>query len=56
MICKTCNIAMANEMPFSKEKHEKYCKCPKCKAVTKHTLLNVKELNFREALHREYKK
>ena len=30
VICRTCNIPMQTVMSFSKDKHEKFCKCPKC--------------------------
>ena len=43
-------------MSFSKDKHEKFNKCPKCHDETKHRRLNDDELTFREILHNELKK
>ena len=37
-------------MSFSKDKHEKFCRCPKCYSETKHKKLNEKELDFGEVL------
>ncbi len=55
-ICKNCYIPMVGVMSFSKDKHEKFCRCPKCKGETKHNLLRDSELNFEEILHKEYQK
>ena len=44
---------MVGVMSFSKDKHEKYCRCPKCLEETKHTKINDSELNFGEVLHRK---
>lgn len=49
-ICKDCFIPMVGVMSFSKDKREKFDKCPKCKRETKRTLLRDEELNFREVL------
>jgi hypothetical protein len=56
MICKDCCVPMQNIMSFSSDKHEKFCRCPKCKAETRHTKLDDSELNFGEYLHREMKR
>lgn len=48
--CKDCFIQMVGVMSFSKDKREKFDKCPKCKRETKRTLLRDEELNFREVL------
>lgn len=37
-------------MSFSKDKHEKFNRCPKCHGETKHNSLRNDELNFREIL------
>ncbi len=55
-ICKTCNIPMVGIMSFSKDKHERFCQCPKCKSESKHNLLRDSELDFEEVLHKEYQK
>ena len=40
-------------MPFSKNKHEKFCKCLKCYSETKHRKLQDEELDFGEVLDKE---
>lgn len=56
IVCKNCYIPMVGTMSFSKDKHEKYCRYPKCKKETKHTTLRDDELEFEEILHKEIKK
>ena len=56
IICKTCNISMQPIMSFSKDKHEKFCRCPKCYEETKHKKLRDDKLVFREILDKELKK
>lgn len=36
VICKDCNTPMIGVMSFSKDKHERFCRCPKCYSETKH--------------------
>ncbi len=55
-ICKTCNIPMVGVMSFSKDKHEKFCRCPKCKGETKRQIIRDDELIFGEVLHKEFQK
>ena len=55
-VCKDCNIPMQPVMSFSKDKHEKFDRCPKCFGETKHRKLQDEELDFREILHKELKK
>ena len=43
-------------MSFSKDKHEKFCKCPKCHNETKHRKFTDDELNFGEVLNMEISK
>ena len=52
IICKTCNISMQPVMSFSKDKHEKFCRCPKCYSETKHRKLQDEELDFGEELNK----
>ena len=52
-ICKNYYIPMVSVMSFSKNKHEKFCRCPKCRGGTKHQKLKDEELDFGEVLHRE---
>ena len=56
IICRTCNIPMQPVMSFSKDKHEKYNKCPRCYGETKHMKLRDDELTFGEILYKELKK
>lgn len=51
--CKICNTPMISVMSFSKDKHEKFCQCPKCRGETKHMKINESELDFKEVLHKE---
>ena len=56
MICKDCNVLMQPIMSFSKDKHEKFCRCSKCYEETKHKKLRDDELVFGEVLDKELKK
>ena len=47
---KVCNAQMMSVMSFSKDKREKFDRCPKCYGETKHNSLRNNELNFREIL------
>ena len=55
-ICKDCNTPMQPVMSFSKDKREKFKKCPKCYGETKHVKLRDDELTFGEVLNKELKK
>ena len=55
-ICKNCLIPMVGVKSFSKDKREKFYKCPKCYAETKHKKLKNKELDFREVLYKKINK
>ena len=52
MICMDCNILMQPIVSFSKDKHEKFCRCPKCYYETKHKKLRDDELDFGEELNK----
>ena len=44
---------MVGVMSFSKDKHEKFCRCPKCfgeTKQTKHSQIKDDELDFKEIL------
>lgn len=56
VICKRCYTSMTGVMSFSKDKHEKFCRCPKCCSETRHNKINDNELSFEEVLHKEIKK
>ena len=55
-LCKDCYVQMVGVMSFSKDKHEKFCRCPKCRGETKHRILRDSELDFGEVLSRELHK
>lgn len=55
-LCKNCYIPMVGVMSFSKDRHEKFCQCPKCRSATKHMRIKDSELNFGEVLHRAMRK
>ena len=54
--CMNCGNIMMGVMSFSKDKHERFCRCPKCCSETRHIKINDNELSFGEILHREIKK
>lgn len=47
--CKYCCISMVGVMSFSKDKHERFCRCPRCRSETKHKKIK-NDLDFREVL------
>lgn len=51
--CSACCIPMVGTMSFSKDKHEKFYRCPNCKQETKHQRLGDEELSFGEILERK---
>lgn len=55
-LCKNCYTPMVSVVSFSQDKHEKFCKCPKCYSETKHQKLRVDELDFGEVLDKEMNK
>jgi len=50
MICKECFTPMVGVMSFSKNKHEKFNRCPRCCGETKRQKLRDDELEFGEIL------
>lgn len=56
MFCRDCYVPMVSVMSFSKNKRERFCRCPKCRGETKHYRINDQELDFPEILHKEYHK
>ena len=56
MYCKNCYIPMIGVMSFSKDRHERFCRCPKCYSETKHKKLRDDELVFGELLEKEIHK
>lgn len=55
-LCKYCYIPMVGVMSFSNDKHEKFCRCPRCYSETKHKKLRDDELDFGEVLEKEIHK
>lgn len=53
IICKDCYVPMIGVMSFSHDKHENFCRCPKCRCETKNRILRDSELDFGEVLSRE---
>lgn len=47
---------MKGVMSFSKDKHERFCRCPKYYEETKHKKLRDEELVFGEVLDKEIHK
>ena len=56
IICRICSIPMQPVMSFTKDKHEKFDRCPKCFGETKHRKINDNELMFGEILDKEIHK
>ena len=56
MYCMNCTVPMIGVMSFSKDRHERFCRCPKCRGETKHQRLRDDNLNFGEILDREIKR
>ena len=54
--CRDCNVIMQPIMSFSKDKHEKFNKCPKCYGETRHKKLRENDLVFGEVLDKEIHK
>ena len=54
--CKNCNSPMEGVMSFSKEKNEKFFRCKKCNAETRHQRIKNDELDFGEVLDKELHK
>ena len=55
-ICKDCYVPMIGVMSFSQDKHEKFCRCPKCYSETKHQNIKSSDLSFGEELNKEMHK
>mgnify|MGYP000241149868 CR=1 FL=1 len=59
IICKNCYIPMVQVIGFrpnEKDRHDKYCRCPKCYRETKHYKVENSELSFREYMNKELRK
>ena len=51
-LCKDCYIPMVGVISFSQDKHEKFCRCPKCYSETKHQNIKSSDLSFGEELNK----
>ena len=56
LICKNCYIPMVGVILFSKDKREKFDRCPQCFGETKHKKLRDAELDFGEVLNKAINK
>lgn len=54
--CKDCSTKMVGVLSFSKDKNEKFNRCPKCYSETRHNKIKDNDLNFGELLDNEIKK
>ncbi len=52
IICKKCHLPMIGVMSFAKGRHERFCKCPKCRDETKHQRIRDIDLDFKEVLRK----
>lgn len=55
-ICKKCKVTMANVVVFSRDRNEKFCRCPKCHSETKHYKIIDKESEYGEIICKEIHK
>lgn len=55
-ICKKCKVKMANVVVFSRDRNERFCRCPKCHGETKHYKISDKELECEEVMCKEVHK
>lgn len=49
-LCRDCLVPMTGVMSFSKDKREKFNRCPQCHGETKHRNIKDDELSFGEVL------
>ena len=54
--CKDCSTKMVGVLSFSKDKNEKFNRCPKCYSETRHNKIKDNDLNFGELLDNEIRK
>lgn len=54
--CRDCNTKMVEVLSFSKDKNEKFNRCPKCYSETRHHKIKDKDLSFSELLDKEINK
>ena len=59
VLCRNCLIPMVEIMSFQpreKNRHDRYCKCPKCYRETKHVKVMNSEPPFGEYINKELRK
>lgn len=59
VICRNCLIPMVETISFQsneKNRHDRYCKCPKCYKETKHIKVMNSELSLGEYMNKELRK
>ena len=54
--CRDCSTKMVDVLSFSKDKNEKFNRCPKCYSETRHNKIKDNDLNFGELLDTEIRK
>ena len=54
--CRDCNSKMVDVLSFSKDKNEKFNRCPRCYSETRHNKIKDNDLNFGEVLDKEIHK
>lgn len=54
--CKDCSTKMVGVLSFSKDKNEKFNRCPRCYSETRHNKIKDNDLNFGELLDTEIRK
>lgn len=54
--CRDCRTKMISILSFSKDKNEKFNRCPKCYLETRHQKIKDKDLSFSELLDKEIRK
>lgn len=48
MFCKVCNITIVDVMSFSKDKNDRFSRCPRCYSETKHQRIKDDDVDFGE--------
>ena len=54
--CRDCSTKMVGVLSFSKDKNEKFNRCPRCHSETRHNKIKDNDLNFGELLDTEIRK
>lgn len=54
VICRNCYIPMIGVISFSKNRHERFCRCPKCYSEIRHRRIREDEIDFGEMLYKAF--